>query len=98
MDLNTLQVLIDTLGFPIVCCGALGFAFWKMWNSYKEQLTNEMQNLIARADAREEKLYKEISECRAINSKAIETLATYAEQLRAIQNDVSDIKEQVSKL
>ena len=23
MDLNTLQVLIDTLGFPIVCCGVL---------------------------------------------------------------------------
>ena len=98
MDLNTLQVLIDTLGFPIVCCCILGFAFWKMWRSYKEQLTTEMQNLTARADTREEKLYNEINECRTINSKAIETLATYAEQLRAIQNDVSDIKEQVSKL
>lgn len=98
MDLDTLQVLIDTLGFPIVCCCVLGFACWKIWTSYKEQITTEMQNLTARADTREEKLYNEISECRAINSKAIETLATYAEQLRAIQNDVSDIKEQVSKL
>lgn len=38
MDVNTLIQLVSSLGFPIVCCGAL---FWKMVKTdeqHKEQM------------------------------------------------------------
>lgn len=38
MDVNTLIQLVSSLGFPIVCCGAL---FWKMVKTdeqYKEEM------------------------------------------------------------
>lgn len=30
MDLNLIMQAVGTVGFPIVCCGALGLAFYKM--------------------------------------------------------------------
>lgn len=41
MDVNTLIQLVSSLGFPIVCCGAL---FWKMVKS-DEQHKEEMDKI-----------------------------------------------------
>lgn len=41
---------------------------------------------------REDKLYTELGECRVINEKAITTIAQYATRLENIQEDVKDIK------
>lgn len=41
MDANTIIQLVGTLGFPIVCCGAL---FWRMVKS-DEQHKAEMDHL-----------------------------------------------------
>lgn len=41
---------------------------------------------------REDKLYTELGECRVINEKAITTIAQYATRLESIQEDVKDIK------
>lgn len=30
MDINFVMQAVSTVGFPIVCCGALGWAFYKM--------------------------------------------------------------------
>lgn len=41
MDVNTLIQLVSSLGFPIVCCGAL---FWKMLKT-DEQHKEEMDKI-----------------------------------------------------
>lgn len=78
MDINTITSLIGTVGFPIVCCLALGFFIWKV---YQQSVK------------REEKLMGEIAENRAVNEKAISTLTLYAERLGVIEEDVKEIKD-----
>lgn len=78
MDINTITTLIGTVGFPIVCCLALGLFIWKV---YQQSVK------------REDTLMAEIAENRAVNDKAIETLALYAERLGVIEEDVKEIKE-----
>lgn len=38
MDVNFLMQAVSTVGFPIVCCGALGWAFYKMNVQYTAQI------------------------------------------------------------
>lgn len=80
------QMIMD-FGFPIACVIALGLFVLKYYNDYTKQ-----------TNAREEKLYNELAECRAVNSKAIETIAKYAESLGEIKNDIKDIKADVELL
>ena len=57
-----------------------------------------MEQVQARWKEREEKLYEEIKENRAVNAKAIETIAHYAEKLDSIQDDVREIKTDITIL
>lgn len=95
MDIQGITELITTLGFPIACVVALGtfiFYTYKKQNEKSELYMNEIQES---AKEREEKLYKEIALNREINSKAIETIALYAERLNTIEGNVEGIKNDV---
>ena len=78
MTVEMFTELISNLGLPIALIIAMG-AFILML--YKDSVK------------REEKLTEEIAETRDINSKAIETIALYAERLTVIENDVKEIKD-----
>lgn len=91
--------LIATLGFPIVCAIVMAIFIFRIYRDtcddreHNRKLNDEsMKRVQAQCQAREEKLYNEIAECRKINSKAIETIAHYAEKLDRIQEDIRDIK------
>ena len=95
MDIQSITELITTLGFPIACVVALGafiFYTYKKQNEKSELYMNEIQES---AKEREEKLYQEIALNREINSKAIETIALYAERLNTIEGNVEGIKNDV---
>ena len=95
MDIQSITELITTLGFPITCVVVLGafiFYTYKKQNEKSELYMNEIQES---AKEREEKLYKEIALNREINSKAIETIALYAERLNTIEGNVEGIKNDV---
>lgn len=77
MDVTLITELIASLGFPIACVVALGFFVWKIYK---------------RSETREDALMVEIGETRAVNEKAIDTIAHYAEKLEIIQEDVKEIK------
>lgn len=83
MDIKSMTDLISTLGFPIVLVLAMGWFIYKLWQQSVD---------------RETKLYEELAESRNINSKAIDTIAAYAEKLESIQNDVTTIKLEVESL
>lgn len=96
--LTALVELIPTLGFPIVCVIAMGaFIFYIYKQTTKENAAN-MEAVQARCKEREEILYEEIRENREVNAKAIETIAHYAEKLEIIQDDIKEIKKDVTIL
>ena len=73
--------ILSNFGFPVACVIAMGaFIFY----IYKR--TNE----------REVKLLEELKENRKINSKAISTIAYYAERLDNIQEDIKEIKTDIT--
>jgi chromosome segregation ATPase len=73
--------IISTVGFPIACVIGLGWFIYKIYNDTTK---------------REDKLYSELANCRAVNEKAIDTIAHYAEKLDIIQSDINDIKTDIT--
>ena len=96
--LATLIELIPTLGFPIVCVIAMGaFIFYIYKQPIKENAAN-MEKVQARCKEREDKLNDIIKENQKINAEAIATITLYAEKLNDIQEDIKEIKTDVTKL
>lgn len=83
MDLTVFTEFITTLGFPIACVIALGVFVFKIYNQSVD---------------REGKLMIEIAENRKVNEKAIDTIAHYAEKLDTIQEDIKEIKTDITIL
>ena len=81
MDLAMLETLISTLGFPIVCVIAMGLFIFKIYKKSEE---------------REDKLMKELEENRRINADAIATIGKYAESIAVIEEDIKEIKTDLS--
>lgn len=91
MDLNIIQQIITTLGFPIFCVIAMGLFISKLWNKSQEQ--NEK---------REEKLYEVISKAQIqneqlsnTNAEFVKVLNEYKTDLETIKTDVAYIKQQI---
>lgn len=81
MDINLVQQLIQTLGFPVIMVGACAFFIWKM---YQVQIADK------------ERLYGELSKAIEANRQFSQIISTYTTKLDNIQKDVQDIKEKVS--
>ena len=96
MDIATIGSLISNLGFPIVCVLGLAWFAYYMVKSNREENKTYYDKMQKRCQEREDKLYSEIAECRKINEKAIETIASYAEKLDTIQKDIGDIKTDIT--
>lgn len=96
--INTLVNLFPTVGFPVICCGGLGYFIYRIYVDTTKQNKENMEAVQKRCQEREDKLYNELSESRKINAQAIETIAKYAEKLDIIQHDVAEIKEDMIKL
>lgn len=89
MDVSTMQQIISTLGFPIVCVIFLAWFIWKIWTGQQEQNRQ-----------REDKLYEFIRKAQAVNEELtktnagfVEVLNTYRSDLDAIKTDVNEIKQ-----
>ena len=80
MDVATIAELVGSVGLPVALVIAMAVFIYKLWQQSAK---------------RETKLYNELSECRAVNAKAIDTIAHYAEKLTTIQEDVKEIKEDI---
>lgn len=74
MDANTITTLVSTLGFPIVCCGAL---FWYV-NKTQKEFSEKMEKSI-------EKLNTSINEM----NTSIATLITTVSVLHNIGGDTN---------
>lgn len=99
--LEVLKVIAETfptLGFPIICCGGLGYFIYRIYQDTTKQNKENLAAVQKRCQEREDKLYAELAASREINGQAIETIAKYAEKLDVIQRDITEIKEDIIKL
>lgn len=96
MDVAAFTSLISTVGFPIAAAIAMAWFIYQVFKKTTAQQESNMEKVQERCKEREEKLYSEIEKNRAINEKAIETIAQYAGRLETIQNDISEIKTDIT--
>ena len=87
MDINTVQTLITSLGFPIVCVIALGWFIYKAFEKFTSQ-----------AEKREEKLYTVIAQAQETNERLTQTNAEFFSVLNTYKTDLDDIKADVSEI
>ena len=87
MAVNTVQTLITSLGFPIVCVIALGWFIYKAFEKFTSQ-----------AEKREEKLYTVIAQAQETNERLTQTNAEFLSVLNTYKTDLDDIKADVSEI
>jgi len=97
--------IFPTVGFPIICCGVLGFFIFKIYqDSIKqreaaaEQNAKNMAAVQARCQEREDKLYIQLEKQNEINGRFAEIIAQYEIKLDEIKSDVKEIKEDVLQI
>ena len=96
MEIKTILEIITNIGFPIACVICMGYFIFYMMKKITEMNETNMRKIEEQCRAREDRLFEEIKENRKVNSKAIETIAHYAEKLDVIQSDISDIKHDLT--
>ena len=96
MTIGDIIELISNLGFPIACVVAMSAFIYKIYKKSEDREERFMVRVQERSQEREDILYKEIKENREINAKAINTIAHYAEKLDSIQDDIKEIKTDIT--
>lgn len=87
MDVTTINSLISSVGFPIVCVIGLGWFIYQAFKKFTEQ-----------SDRREEKLYAFITEAQATNKELTATNAEFVSVLNTYKSDLEEIKTDVSEI
>ena len=87
MDVNTIQTLITSLGFPIVCVMALGWFIYKAFEKFTAQ-----------SEKREEKLYTVIAQAQETNERLSKTNAEFVAALNTYKSDLDEIKADVTEI
>ena len=86
--MNELIELIPTLGFPIVCCVAVGIVFYQMLNkvlSDSKERENNLMNLTREISTK-------IAELGQIVDKNTEAISVMNEKLEKLSQEVEDKK------
>ena len=80
--------LIPTLGFPIVCCVAIGYMFYQMLNKVltdSKERENNLMNLTREISTK-------IAELGQIVDKNTESISVMNEKLEKLSNEMEDRK------
>ena len=87
MTPETIENMVATMGFPIVCVIALAFFIWHIWKQSNEQ--NEK---------REEKLYVIIDKAQEQNERLSQTNSEFVSVLDSYKHDIQEIKTDVIEI
>ena len=89
MDINVILQAVSTVGFPIVCCVAVGYVFYQMLNkvlSDSKERENNLMNLTREISVK-------IAELGQIIDKNTENISIMNERLEKLNDEVKEIKE-----
>ena len=81
--------LISTLGFPIVCCVAVGLCFYQMLNKVLTDSKEREQNLMNLT----RDISTKIAELGQIIDKNTENISIMNERLEKLNEEIKEIKE-----
>ena len=87
--MEVLIELIPTLGFPIVCCVAVGICFYQMLNkvlSDSKERENNLMNLTREISTK-------IAELGQIVDKNTQAISIMNEKIEKLSNEVEDVKK-----
>ena len=88
MDINMISQLIGSLGFPIVCCVAVGICFYQMLNKVltdSKERENSLMNLTRDISTK-------IAELGQIVDKNTQAISVMNEKLETLSKEVEDRK------
>ena len=85
MDINVIQQLITSLGFPIVCVLALGWFVYQNSKNQREDNKAQMEAMAERCQKREDKLYEQIDKFNVVLNSFNETLIRIDARLEALE-------------
>lgn len=94
MDAQTIQSLISTLGFPIVCSIGLAIFVFKIWKAQREDNNAQLAKMSESCLEREERLYQQMDKYNEILSDAVETLAKIDTRISVLEKTVSKNESQ----
>ena len=86
--MNELIELIPTLGFPIVCCVAVGLCFYQMLNKVLSDSKERENNLMTLT----REISSKIAELGAIVDKNTEAISVMNEKLEKLSDEVEGRK------
>lgn len=89
MDAQTIQTLISTLGFPIVCSIGLAIFVFKIWKAQREDNNAQLAKMSESCLEREERLYQQMDKYNEILSDAVETLAKIDTRISVLEETIS---------
>ena len=81
--------LISTLGFPIVCCVAVGYVFYQMLNKVLTDSKERENNLMTLT----RDISAKIAELGQIIDKNTENISIMNERLEKLNEEIKEIKE-----
>lgn len=81
--------LISTLGFPIVCCVAVGYVFYQMLNKVLADSKERENNLMTLT----RDISVKIAELGRIIDKNTENIAIMNERLEKLNKEINEVKE-----
>lgn len=94
MDAQTIQSLISTLGFPIVCSIGLAIFVFKIWKAQREDNNAQLAKMSESCLEREERLYQQMDKYNEILSDAVETLAKIDTRISVLEEAISKNESQ----
>lgn len=94
MDAQTIQSIISTLGFPIVCTIGLGVFVFNIWKAERQDNNAQLEQISERSLAREERLYQQMDKYNQILSDAVETLTKIDTRISVLEEIVSKNESQ----
>lgn len=88
MDITTIEALITSVGFPIVCVIALGWFIFRFYNDYTTQSKEREEALMVFIKEEQTQMQSLV----ATNAEFVEILNSYKTDIEEIKHDVNDIK------
>ncbi len=88
MDITTIEALITSVGFPIVCVIALGWFIFRFYNDYTTQSREREEKLMVFIKEEQTQMQSLV----ATNAEFVEVLNSYKTDIEEIKHDVNDIK------
>lgn len=87
--MEVLIELIPTLGFPIVCCVAVGICFYQMLNKVLADSKERENNLMQLT----REISSKIAELGQIVDKNTQAISIMNEKIEKLSNEVEDVKK-----